>query len=90
MVNNNNMCNPIEGEVFSDEQIERIAKELGIAIPQPEVKDPRIKIGVKELEKMEKLGTGFVRHAHNIWKLEKSGDELFLRRMKGEDEAEEN
>lgn len=76
--------NPSNSHVFSDEQLLAMAKELGIEIPKTPVPDNRVKISVEQFRSMEKLGTGFVKRGHNVWKVEKEGEEYFLKRMEEE------
>ena len=76
---------------FTDDMVRRMAKALGIEIPETPTKDTRVKIGVKELKALEKegkiqlLGSGMAKFAHRIWELTKEGDNYFLERKEDEE-----
>lgn len=75
---------------FSDEQIRKMANDIGLEIQEPVDNSPRIKVGMRQIDEMEKkgqlqkLGTGFVRFAHRVWELKKEGDDYYLERKEEE------
>lgn len=88
------MRNSSDTGFLTDEMVIKIAKELGINLPDKPTKDNRIKTSLKKIGELEKggsltkMGTGFVRIAHDVWKMEKEGDDIFLLRVKPEEEKE--
>ena len=90
--------------VLDDATLVKMAKAMGLEIPKEPVKDERVKISSAQFEQLRKegnlLGAGFVKAAvssdgqmrrfgHRIWKLEKEGEQLYLKRMEGEKDEKE-
>ena len=81
------MRNPMDSDLFDDSTILKLAETVGIKIVKPvEERTDRIKISSSQIGKdVQPLGGGFVKHAHNVWKLSKEGEEYFLERLQDED-----
>lgn len=79
-----------ESNIFSDEAIFKIARELGIDI-EPTTSPTRLKVEMRVIDALEKegrikrLGAGMIRFAHRIWKLSKDGDDFYLERLEDEE-----
>lgn len=86
------MRSPFDSILFNDdERILRLAKEMGVKVIKPiEPKTDRIEVDSKKIGSSEfrKLGGGFIKHAHKVWKLTKESDKYFLERMEDEEGLE--
>lgn len=67
--------------------VDEVKKEIQ---SKKEEREEIIKISKKEIPNLVKVGTGFVKYAHKLWKLKKGEDGFYLERTSPEKDEFEN